>query len=96
MNIPGGWEITKDALNSSACNLPQQVASAFSKVTMELVGAKYEPLLYLATQVVNGTNHMILCKQALSDLDHTDKISVMTIHIPTDGDPQIVSISQLF
>lgn len=90
MSIPGGWVITKDAQNYPTCNLPEQVASAFSKVTMDLVGAKYEPLMYLATQVVNGTNHMILCRQTLSDSDHTVRLSTMIVNIPTNGDPPML------
>lgn len=64
-----GLEITKDALNYPACNLPEQVASAFSKVTMDLRGAKYEPLMYLSTQVINVTNHMILCRRTFLDAE---------------------------
>lgn len=96
MSISGGWLITKDALNYPTCNLPEQVASAFSKVTMDLIGAKYEPLMYLATQVVNGTNHMILCRETLSDANHTVKVSTMVLNIPTSGDPQIILINPLF
>lgn len=96
MSVPGGWEITEAAKNYPTCNLPEQVASAFSKVTMNLVGGKFEPLMYLATQVVNGTNHMILCRQILSDLEHTVRISTMIVNIPTNGEPQIVVINPLF
>lgn len=96
MSISGGWLITKDALNYPTCNLPEQVASAFSKVTMDLIGTKYEPLMYLATQVVNGTNHMILCRETLSDANHTVKVSTMVLNIPTSGDPQIILINPLF
>lgn len=96
MSIVGGWVITKDALNYPSCNLPEQAASAFTQVTVDLIGAKYEPLMYLATQVVNGINHMILCRQTLSDAEHTVKIVKMVLNIPANGDPQIVLIDQLF
>ncbi len=96
MSISGGWSITTDALKYPACNLPEQVASAFSEVTTGLVGAKYEPLMYLATQVVNGTNHMILCRETLSDANHTVKVSTMILNIPTSGDPQIILNNSLF
>lgn len=96
MNKVGGWEITEDALRYPTCKLPEQVASAFAKVTADLIGAKYEPIMYLATQVVNGTNHMILCRETLSDANHTVKVSTMVINIPTSGDPQIVLINSLF
>lgn len=97
MNKPGGWVITEEAKNCPTCNLPEQVATAFSKVTMDLmVGAKYEPLMYLATQVVNGTNYMILCRETISDNDHTVLVSAMVLNIPTSGDPHIVLNNPLF
>lgn len=96
MALSGGWKITKDALNYPVCALPQEVASAFSKVTMDLGGAGYDPLMYLATQTVSGINHMILCKQNLTDAEGTVKIVKMIINIPATGDPQIVLIDPLF
>ncbi len=96
MTLCGGWEITKDALNYPVCDLPEAVSSAFSQVTSNLVGAKYEPLMYLSTQVVSGTNHMILCRQTLTDAEGTVKIAKMILNIPANGDPQIVLIDQLF
>lgn len=96
MSISGGWTITKEAENYPICNLPEKVASAFSHVTMDLVGAKYEPLMYIATQVVSGTNHMIICRQTLSDAEHTIRIVKMVLYIPLNGDPQIMLIDPLF
>lgn len=96
MALCGGWKITKDALNYPVCDLPENVASAFSKVTMDLVGAKYEPLMYLATQVVSGQNHMLLCRETLSDAEHTVKISTIIINVPVSGDPQILAVNPLF
>lgn len=96
MSLCGGWEITEEALNYPVCNLPENVASVFLKLTSNLVGAKYEPLMYLSTQVVSGMNHMILCRQTLSDAEHTVKISTMILNVPANGEPQIVAINQLF
>ncbi len=96
MGLCGAWEITKDALNYPVCNLPENVASVFSQVTKDLVGAKYEPLMYLSTQVVSGINHMILCRETLSDAEHTVKISTMILNVPANGDPQILAVNQLF
>ncbi len=96
MGLCGGWEITEDALNYPACNLPEEVASVFSQVTKDLVGAKYEPLMYLSTQVVSGINHMILCRETLSDAEHTVKISTIVLYVPASGDPQIIAVNDLF
>ncbi len=96
MGLCGGWKITEDALNYPVCNLPENVASMFSQVTKDLVGAKYEPLMYLSTQVVSGINHMILCRETLSDAEHTVKISTIVLNSPATGDPQIIAVNQLF
>lgn len=96
MSLSGGWQITEDALNCPVCNLPEDLASAFSKVTKDLVGAKYDPLMYVSTQVVSGINHMILCRETLSDAEHTVKISTMILNVPATGDPQILAVNQLF
>lgn len=96
MSLCGAWQITEDALNYPVCNLPEELASIFSKATAGLVGAKYEPLMYLSTQVVSGTNHMILCRQTLSDAEHTVKISTVTLYLPATGEPQITAVNQLF
>lgn len=96
MAITGGWTITEDAGKYPVCNLPETVASAFSQVTKDLRGARYEPLMYAATQVVNGINHMILCRETLSDAEHTVKLSTMVLNIPATGDPVIVLVNPLF
>lgn len=96
MSIPGGWNITENAKNLPACDLPEKVASTFTKVTKGLIGAKYEPLLYLATQIVDGENHMILCRETLSTFPQAIKISTLILHIPATGDPQIITVTQLF
>lgn len=96
MNIPGGWNITEDAKNYPVCNLPQEVATAFSEVTENLQGASYEPLMYLATQVVNQMNHMILCRETLSDREGTVIISTMVVNIPASGEAQIVTVNRMF
>ena len=59
----GTWEIAKMKKSS----LPEKVASGFSEATKNLKGAKYRPVLYCGKQIVAGTNHMIICKQTLSD-----------------------------
>lgn len=96
MSLSGGWQITEDALNYPVCNLPEELASVFSKVTKDLVGAKYDPLMYVSTQVVSGINHMILCRETLSDAEHTVKISTMILNVPATGDPQLLAVNQLF
>ena len=43
---------------------PQKAASAWSAMS-GLVGAKYKPMAYVGTQIVNGTNHVFIAEQTL-------------------------------
>jgi len=54
--MPGGWKV-----EPAVGTMPEKVASAFAEKVGKLVGVVYTPLIYCGSQVVNGTNHMILC-----------------------------------
>ena len=66
--------------NYHSVNLPQEVQTAFTEVTADLVGASYKPLLYVGYQLVNGTNHMIIAEQQLLDKNSTRHIVKMVIN----------------
>ncbi|MDV0445013.1 hypothetical protein MmiAt1_05650 [Methanimicrococcus sp. At1] len=59
--MTGEWEI----IENEACPLPQKIATGFHDAFKDYVGASYKPVLYIATQLVNGTNHMFICEQTL-------------------------------
>lgn len=40
--------------------MPQKVATAMGEINM--LGAEYEPIAYLGSQVVNGVNHAVLAE----------------------------------
>lgn len=53
----GNWVLAK----FTPCELPEKIATGFIQATSGIVGARYTPLLYAASQIVAGTNHMIIC-----------------------------------
>jgi hypothetical protein len=53
---PGGWT------PAPSYELPEGLKKFFSEVMGKMVGVGYEPLLYCGHQLVNGINHMVLCK----------------------------------
>ena len=61
VSIMGGWNVA----DIQPCNLPQRVASAFTAVTEKLIGAMYEPLMYIGSQTVNGINYGVIAKQTV-------------------------------
>ena len=59
-NVPavGGWTIDTDAKGT----LPDDVKEAFDAAIEGLTGVKLEPVTLLGTQIVAGSNYLILCK----------------------------------
>lgn len=52
----GGWTLTEDAA------LTQEAKDALEGALEGLVGVNYTPVALLGTQLVSGTNHVVLCK----------------------------------
>ena len=89
MAILGGWNIDE----MKGCNLPQKAASAFTEITGGLVGADYQPVLYVGSQVVNGTNYCILALQTLVLPEPKKRLVKMIINVDTKGVASLVSVS---
>ena len=89
--IVGGWNLDE----VKGCNLPQKVQSAFTAITGDMTGADYEPIAYLGSQIVNGTNYRIIAIQRLVLPNSHPRIVKMIIHEETDGSVSLVSVSGL-
>ena len=87
----GGWNLDE----VKGCNLPQKVATDFTAVTSELVGADYEPIAYLGSQQANGTNYRILALMRAVAPNAEKKIVKMIIHEDIDGTASLMSVSGL-
>ncbi len=89
MNILGGWDISE----MKGVNLPQKAQSAFTAITGGLVGADYEPVLYVGSQVVNGMNYCILAKQTVITAEPEVRLVKMIINVAPNGNAKLVSVS---
>ena len=87
----GNWNILK----MEPCNLPQKLATGFSEIMKDMVGANYEPVLYCATQIVSGTNHMLICKQTLVINPPRENVVKMIINESLGGEFAILSIESI-
>lgn len=87
----GSWELTE----MKACNLPEDVATGFSQVVHNLMGANYVPVLYAGQQVVHGINHMIICEQTLTVSITSKHLVKMVLNDAFGGNWSIVSIEQI-
>lgn len=72
----GGWifQISLDAM-------PEKVASAIIELNEILIGAKYKPIAYLGSQVVNGTNYAVLAEQIISDAASTKNVVLIVFNV---------------
>lgn len=89
MAVLGGWNIDE----MKGCNLPQKAQSAFTAVTGGLVGADYQPVLYVGSQVVNGVNYCILAKQTIITATPEYRLVKVIVNVSPNGTPSLVSIS---
>ena len=89
--MTGSWTI-----NVVINGMPQKVATAFSALAEQLIGAEYEPIAYLGSQVVNGTNHAVLAKQILTTGRDTTNIVVIVFNEkPGAMEDTLVSIDRV-
>ena len=91
MTALGGWNVEE----VKGCNLPQKVQSAFTAVTGELTGADYEPIAYLGSQTVNGTNYRVLALKTPSVLNGEKSFVKIIVNVAADGTMRLVSISRV-
>lgn len=65
--------------NFAEIKLPQKAASAWS-VVENLVGATYKPILYVGSQLVNGTNFWFIAEQTLVTANPTRRLVKLAIN----------------
>lgn len=78
-----------------ATSLPQDLASAWSQVNSNLLGATYEPLWLVGRQMVNGINYLLIAKEVRTTATKNQMIVGVVINIPPTGsknNPKIVEI----
>ena len=85
----GGWSAAED--NS----ITEENKAFFDKAVEGLIGVNYEPITYLGSQVVAGTNHCYLCKATVVYPDATPSYVLMYIYEALDGHTEILHIIDL-
>jgi len=77
-------------------NMPQKVATAVGKLADTLVGADYQPIAYLGSQTVNGTNHAVLAEQTvLTGRDSKNIVVLIFNEKPSDIDLTLVAVERV-
>ena len=80
----GTWKL--DSHLNDGVELPENVKTAFIEATRNLLGAKIVPVLYLGYQIVNGTNHMLLCTSTPVVSAATSSLVKVIINVSPGGE----------
>ncbi len=89
--LMGGWALQE----MPNCDLPENLQAFFDGGLGGLMGVSYQPVLYMATQVVAGLNHMILCVGTPVVPDATGFLAALTIYEDLEGNLTITSIKEI-
>lgn len=86
----GGWVV-----NVETEDFPEAVDDAFEQLE-DLVGATYEPIAVIGTQIVSGVNYAVLAKQTILAGKDIDNIVMIIVNDPAGkGEASVVSIKQV-
>lgn len=87
----GGWSY------ASNTEITPEITEVMTKASETLTGAVYEPIAYVGSQVVAGTNHAILCRvsPSTSGLSSPSTLAVVYIYENLDGSCEITEVSDI-
>ena len=84
--IVGGWT------RAESPEVPDHVKALLEKAAADMVGAEYEPVAYIGSQVVAGTNHALLCRITPVVPDAVSHYGIVTLYEDLDGNVSITDI----
>lgn len=82
----GGWSYNQE---SPSVYENTEVKAAFEKATEGLAGMEYEPVAYIGSQTVSGTNYAVFCSETAVVPDAERAFSMVTIYEDLDGNAEI-------
>jgi len=88
--VSGGWEL----FDNEASVLPDDVQTAFDKASETFTGSELKPVAYVASQVVAGTNYMILCEAATTTETPVTSYQMVVVYADLDGNAEITQVRE--
>lgn len=88
--LTGGWELFANEANA----LPEYVQEAFDKAKETFTGSELKPVVYVASQVVSGTNYMILCEATTTTETPSTSYQMVIVYADLDGNAEITQIKE--
>ncbi len=89
----GGDVIAGGYTDAASPVVPDDVKAVFDKAAATLTGVGYEPVAYLGSQVVAGTNHLLLCKATPTTAEPKTTYALVTLFEGLNGEAEITDIS---
>ena len=86
--VVGGWTTAESPV------VTDEVRTLLKKATENLLGVQYTPVAYVASQVVAGTNHLVLCriKPVLPAPNAIEKYALAEIYEDLQGNATLTEI----
>ena len=85
----GGWTLSE----FDGVELPEAAQNAYDKALEGYTGMGYVPYALLGTQVVSGTNYMILAKGTTVTAEPVSALYVLVIYEDTEGNCTVANVS---
>ena len=85
----GGWQTAENT------EVTEEQKAVFDKAMEGLVGVNYEPVAYLASQVVAGANHCFLCKATVVYPNAAPGFKLVFVYQDLQGNATITNIADL-
>ncbi len=79
----------------SGCMLPEKVATGWTQVFSNHLGVEYIPALYCGSQVVNGTNYMIIAKAKTISNPAREYMATIILYSDLEGHFSLVSVNEI-
>jgi len=87
--VTGGWKAAEDT------TVTESQKALFEKAAEKLVGVKYEPVAYLASQVVSGKNHCFLAKATVVRPGAEPHYTLVYIYEDLQNNLEILSVKDI-
>lgn len=88
--VAGGWNLFDNEANA----LPEDVQASFDKASETFTGSELKPVAYVASQVVAGTNYMILCEAATTTEQPKTSYQMVIVYADLEGKAEITQMKE--
>lgn len=91
-NVESGGDIVGGWTKAESPVITDDFKKVFEKAVSELDGVDYTPVAYLASQVVAGSNHCVLCKATPVVPDAKTTYSIVYIYEDLEGNAEVTEV----